>query len=115
MAISQDGKQLYIVGDGGTVACMDTTTGKLRTGSRLGQAWSIAVSPDGRRLAVGLMGNIAVLDAQSLRTIVTLRRHRGPVMSMSFSSDGNRLASVSTDKTLRVFDLQKAIDEQSQQ
>jgi hypothetical protein len=32
-----------------------------------------------------------------------------------YPSDGNRLASVSTDKTLRVFDLQKAIDEQSQQ
>jgi len=36
---------------------------------------------------------------------LTLRRHSGPVTSVSFSPDGKRIVSGSGDKTLKVWDI----------
>jgi WD40 repeat protein/DNA-binding SARP family transcriptional activator len=53
-----------------------------------------AVSPDGRLIAVaGVSGTIRVMDAATLRPIVTLAYPGGPVRGTSFTPDSKRLVT----------------------
>jgi WD40 repeat protein len=51
------------------------------------------------------MGNVYVLDAESLEIMDVLQGHAGVVWELSFSPDGTMLATASIDDTLRVWDL----------
>ena len=71
----------------------------------------MAVSPDGKRVAVGgragLLRMLAVTpDAPKL----ALRRgHAGDIVSIQWSADGKRLATTATDTTLVVWDLSSGV------
>jgi WD40 repeat protein len=109
MAVTRDGRQLWVVGTWGTLDCLDTASGQsVAHIDSLGQAYCIAISPDGKTVAVGLADhNIILIDAASGVATRRLRRHQGIVMALAFSSDSTRLASVSTDKTARVWDVRQ--------
>jgi hypothetical protein len=71
-----------------------------------GDVWSVAFSPDGRRLASGSQdGTVRVWDAASGQEVLTLRGHADRVMSVAFSPEGRRLASGSMDRTVRLWDV----------
>jgi WD40 repeat protein len=66
-------------------------------------AWSVAFSPDGRRLAVGLAdGKIHIWDLQHRLLVGVLKGHRQPVWQLGFNPDDDTLVSVSPDE-LRVW------------
>ena len=70
-------------------------------------AYSVAFSPDGKRLASASNEECEALDAESGQPSAhRSRAHAGPVRSIAFSPDGKRLASASYDKTVRLWDAE---------
>jgi len=47
---------------------------------------------------------VKVWDVASGQETLTLKGHRGPVLSVAFTSDGRRLVSGSDDETVRIWD-----------
>ncbi len=82
---------------------------------RLGKGDMGAVdhSPDGTRIAVGSTIGIWLYDAAAGTEIALLTGNTGGVRSVSFSSDGQTLASGSRDGTILLWDMSPYVTPQS--
>ena len=94
LAFSPDGK-LIATGNGKSVKLWDAANGQeLKTFSgHTDQIWSVAFSPDSKRLASGSHDkSVKVWDIANGEAITTLTGKDGAFLSMAFSSDGKWLA-----------------------
>jgi WD40 repeat protein/class 3 adenylate cyclase len=95
---SPDGRHVALPDEAGPVTIWDTVDGELvLTLPEVDEGagtWAAAYSPDGMQLAVGTgNGPVYIWDLASQQVVQTLAGHVGPVIGLSFSPDGNRLAT----------------------
>jgi WD40 repeat protein len=119
VAFTPDAQRVVSISRDKSVRVWDVTTGEtLRIfrfalgPGREGAVRAMALSPDGRLLAVstypvaqGKFGNpIFLLELQNGRVVKVLKEHRKVVTALTFSADGQRLASGSGDQDVLVWD-----------
>jgi len=113
VAMSADGERIYAAGytgwdwhQGAHIYVIDATTGRIvDTLERFkGEVvTALDLSPDGRRLAVGLgRGGLVVLDIASRKRLRRDGQYAGPVTFVHHAADG-RLATSAADGCLRVY------------
>ncbi len=71
-----------------------------------GQVMCVAYSPDGRLLAVAVGSKIQLIVVESGRCEQVLEGHTSRVTSVTFSPNGERLASGSNDHTIRLWEIE---------
>lgn len=120
IAFTPDGQYLLTASADKTLRFWDLVTGEtVRTfrppiglGSD-GSLEALAVSPDGKRLAVGGVtlgpGRASVLvylvDIATGKVERTVKGHKGGISALAFTLDSKRLVSASHDSTIRVYDV----------
>ena len=111
--VSPDGKHLASVGYGGSVMVWDATRLNKQQAGRIVYNSCIShfradFSPDGKSLAVGgRKGELKILNVASGETLLEIPNAHGEKVScVSFAPNGKYLASCSSDKTVRIWDIQ---------
>ncbi len=108
LCISPDHKTLA-ARNGTTAELWDLTTGKRRAQLKEhpGEIHHLAFSADGKKLAVGTYKQIFVWDVDKPEDPLILRGHTDAVHFVHFNPEGTKLVSLSHDRTLRQYDLEK--------
>ena len=70
-----------------------------------GAVLSVAISPDGSKIATAGRDGTAKLWNWEGSTLVELKGHEGPVSFITFSTDGQVVATAGEDGTVRLWDL----------
>jgi WD40 repeat protein len=117
LALSRDGRRLVSGSYDHTIRVWETATGRtcriVKSSNRTlnSAVRTVALSPDGSLLAAaseedGRRNLIDVWDLNSRRQLAPLSGHTGQVTVLAFTPEGRRLASVSTDTTGLLWDVE---------
>jgi WD40 repeat protein len=111
----KDGHSLVCTIADGRLAVLDARDGALleSLGRGANIASTIAVSPDGRRLAAGTWSSEVLLTDLSTSHTRVLTNHGGPVRGVAFSPDGRQLASGSDDYMVKLWDVESGAEQVS--
>jgi WD40 repeat protein len=106
-ALSSDGKRMVHLGEMNEIHLRDLSTQK-PIFSTPGRGTCLALSPDGRRIAVGNNeSGVQLYDGSQGKSQGMLRGHKGSVCFVAFSHDASTLAVGSLGE-VRLWDLERA-------
>jgi WD40 repeat protein len=110
LGISADGARIASAGSDKNVKVWNVADGKVAaTLAVSGPVHSLAFSPNGQRVAVGLVEGkefpIRVYDVALGREVQMLADHTAPVTSLGFQGDNRTLVTAGLDKTARLLDV----------
>ncbi len=105
-----DSKQLAVWDQGGNVMIVDVRTGaitrRLSTADTSDGVTALALSADGKRVAVGSpTGRVTVWDTLTGDTLAPFAGHDGMVTGLVFSADGKKLVTSAQDGTALVWEI----------
>ncbi len=60
-------------------------------------------------ISILILANWSVSTAQNTRLVIDLQAHAGIINDLAFTSNGKSLISVSDDKTIRIWDVEKGV------
>ena len=104
LSFSRDGSVLAAAGGGGSVHLWNVEKREvLRTVKGIGSVHALALSPDGRSIAVGGEDSARVWSAENGALRGKMVGHEGAVRTVAYSSDGRHIASAGDDGTVRVW------------
>lgn len=120
LAFTRDGKHLLSVSKDKTLRVWDVNSGDLLDTMRVpiglgrrGSLYALAVSPDGKTVAVGghtphsEAYRLYLIDLPARKIVGTLAGHEKTIVAAVYSPDGARLVSTSEDHTARIWDVRK--------
>lgn len=108
-AVTPDQAYALAVGND-TLKAFDVQTGALRWQTKASMSSPLALSSACRDcptafVAQGLANTIEVLDIHTGKSVKTLVGHTMPILALAFFQNGTKLASVSLDRSLRIWDV----------
>jgi hypothetical protein len=89
----------------GSLSLPDLTPGSRVENTHEGKVWSLALSPDGRLLAIGYDHRVVLLDAVTFETLLRFPLWDGTLRDLTFDATGRRLAIVGTGNDVDLWDL----------
>ena len=109
VAFSPDGQRI-LSNSQGAIQIWDFSNGKevmtLWKGYDVSYGWRPSCySPNGKYIATGGRKEIKIWNAVTGAEIVTIRGHAGPIVSIAFSPESERLSSCSFDGTIKIWDV----------
>ena len=107
VACSADGKTLVTSGYDGKLIVWNVADKKpAQTIEKKGWIRQASLSPDGKSLAAGMEdGNVLIFELPSGKELKTIKAHEAAVYDVVYSPDGSTLATCSTDKLAKLWDL----------
>ncbi|KAF4609723.1 hypothetical protein D9613_011955 [Agrocybe pediades] len=109
VACSPDGTQFVSGSDDGTICVWSLTTGEMTAGpfdAYCGPVYSVAYSQGGTKIICGFSNKaVCVLDAETCNILATIDGHTSFVASVAVSPDGSRFVSGSSDRSVRIWQL----------
>lgn len=106
VVFTPDGKSLVSGGWDGRIKFWDIVTGEERFAldKYMFGVYSLAISPDGKRLASGSEKIIKIWDIAARKELLKIWAHTSTVLGLAFSPDGKTLASGSFDRSVKLWD-----------
>src|ERR1051326_4823030 len=113
---SPDGRNLAVInGDNATIMVLESTTGKERWRTSLGNVMALTFSADSRFLAASNFdGVVKVLDVRGNKEIASFQAPSGRVRSLAFAQEGTSLITGGGDGTALVWTIRDQVQKARQ-
>jgi serine/threonine protein kinase len=113
VALSPDGQRVASTGYTSMTALITTSSGRIESAGSAGS--SVAMSQDGKLIAIGGKDGSISLSPIEERSPRTLSGHKDYVFLVAFTPDSSKLISASADKTVRVWNVSSGQQERQMQ